>query len=301
MNASSILQAAIDQAEARRRGEGALAPEDVAALRCPACRAPLAAAQRALHCQGCQASWPLADGLPQLYRESEVLGTDRLMRAIYDALPSWHDPLTAALAPLLQATTERRGRDRYMRRLDLETIAPRPGQPIRVLDISVGSGANLPYLRRDLPRDVPVEIWGVDLSRGMLSVCQRRMRRGAWPEVRLLLADAHALPFPDAFFDRVLNVGGIGGFRDPARALGEMARVARPETPIVVVDEQLDPAWRHSLVHRGAFRMITFYDANPHCPREHLPPGAAPIVEEQISRYYYCLTFSMPAASEASS
>jgi ubiquinone/menaquinone biosynthesis C-methylase UbiE len=284
MNMQSILQSVIHRANGPRGGGGALAPGDV----------------RALRCHGCHATWPVEGGIPHLYREEEVVGIDRFMRSLYDTFPSWHDPLTAALAPLLQATTERRGRERYMRRLELGSIAPQPGEPIRILDVGVGSGANLPYLRQGLPRGVPVEIWGIDLSRGMLAICQRRVRDGSAPEVRLLLADAHALPFPDGMFDRVVNVGGIGGFRDPARALREMARVARPGTPIVVVDEQLDPERRHGLVHRGAFRAITFYDQNPHCPREHLPPGATQIHEEQISRYYYCLTFSMPAAGGAS-
>jgi hypothetical protein len=76
-------------------------------------------------------------------------------------------------------------------------------------------------------------------------------------------------------------------------ALAEMARVARPGTPIVVVDEQLDPGRLHGRFHRAMFRAVTFYDRHPHCPREHLPPGATAVVEEQVSRFFYCLTFEM--------
>src|SRR5262249_58322890 len=108
--------------------------------------------------------------------------------------------------------------------------------------------------------------------------------------MHLLVADAHALPFAGASFDRVFHIGGIGGYGDPRRGLAEMARVARPDTPIVVVDEQLDPGGRRSTFHRLVFRARTFYTAAPGSPVALLPPGASAVVSEQVSRYYYCLT-----------
>jgi ubiquinone/menaquinone biosynthesis C-methylase UbiE len=88
-------------------------------------------------------------------------------------------------------------------------------------------------------------------------------------------------------------VGGIGGFGDPGKALAEMARVARPGTPIVVVDEQLDQTRHNSLYHRLGFRMLTFYDRDPKAPTDQLPPGATAVLEEPVSRFYYCLSFRM--------
>jgi hypothetical protein len=84
------------------------------------------------------------------------------------------------------------------------------------------------------------------------------------------------------------------GYGDPGRGLAEMARVARPDTPIVVVDEQLDPASRQSPFHRLVFRALTFYTTTATSPVAHLPAGATAIVSEQLSRYYYCLTFRVP-------
>ncbi len=220
------------------------------------------------------------------------------MRVIYDGLPVLHDPLTAVLTPVLQSVTEARMRERYMHRLELGTLRPREdGQPVRVLEVGVGSGANLPLIRRGVPHGLEVEVWGVDLSEGMLKHCQQRVRRAAYPDVRLMMADAHALPFPDGMFDRVLHVGGIGGFRNAGQALAEMARVARRGTPLVVVDEQLDPALRPSLLQRAAFRALTFYSKDPHCPRELLPSGAVSVIEEQVAPFYYCLSFRMQAPS----
>jgi ubiquinone/menaquinone biosynthesis C-methylase UbiE/uncharacterized protein YbaR (Trm112 family) len=288
-----------------------LRPGDVTQLVCPACRGALSFAAGAggrgmtsgalergtLGCGGCGAIWPVEDGMPRLYREAEVRGTDRLLRTIYDGLPWLHDPLTTALFPVLQRTSEAAVREQILARVDLGALGAPAGRPLRILEVGVGAGANLPLVRRELLRRAEVgalgavEIWGLDLSRGMLAACRALALRHGYDELRLILGDAHALPFGDGGFDRVFHVGGIGGYRDPGRALAEMARVAVPGTPIVVVDEQLDPGRRHGLVHRALFRALTFYDRDPHCPREFLPPGAYDVLEEQVSRYYYCLTF----------
>ncbi|MFO0756935.1 MAG: class I SAM-dependent methyltransferase [Byssovorax sp.] len=270
---------------------------DIARLRCPSCRGALAEQGAALACAGCGARWPVEDGTPRLYRQEQIQGTDRLLKVFYDGLPSLHDPLTRHALPILQGGgREHEMRAAYMRRIDLGALRPRDdGGPLRVLEVGVGSGANLPLIEAALPRDLDVEIWGLDYSPGMLRACRRSLRAGMRAP-RLLLGDAHALPFPDGAFDRVFHVGAMGSFRDPRRALAEMARVARRGTPIVVVDEQLDPAEKHGLFTRAAFRMLTFYDRDPHCPRELLPAGAAEVLEEQVSRFYYCLRFTVPAA-----
>jgi ubiquinone/menaquinone biosynthesis C-methylase UbiE/uncharacterized protein YbaR (Trm112 family) len=275
---------------------------DVEVLACPACLGKLAREGRAsgelleegwLFCSECGSCWPVVEGLPRLLREQEVRGKDRLLRAIYDGLPSLHDPLTTLLTPLLQGRSEAELRERYVSRFELDALVPRPrGQPLRILEVGIGAGANLPLLTRALPPGLEVEVWGVDLSTGMLGCCRERLAREGHRGVRLLLADAHALPFADHTFDRVFEIGGINGYRNPGRALAEMARVARPGTPLVVVDEQLDAGAR-SLRDRVAFRLLTFYTREPHCPRELLPPAAVDIVEEQLSRFYFCLSFRM--------
>ena len=278
-------------------------PAGLAQIVCPTCRARLTPAppsrpgetlrEGRLDCAGCGASWPIEGSLPRLYREATVRGSDRFMRLFYDGLPSLHDPLTRHLLPLLQAGgSEAALRDGYMKRIDLAALAPPPdGRARRILEIGVGAGANLPLVQRDLPRGLDAAIWGLDLSLGMLRQCQRRLRHWTGPPVHLLAGDAHALPFPDGAFDRVFHVGAMGSFRDGRRVLAEMARVAVPGTPIVVVDEQLDPARAHGLLPRAAFRLLTFYDASPHCPVELLPPRATDVLEEAVSRFYYCLRF----------
>ncbi|MCC6551668.1 MAG: class I SAM-dependent methyltransferase [Polyangiaceae bacterium] len=277
---------------------------DVRRLSCPSCRAPLTfhgdsdasgrLARGALSCEGACPRWIVEDGLARLYREELVRGKDRLLRHIYDNLPWAHDPFVRTSFPLFQVGTEEEFRDAYMPRLELGALRPREdGEPVRILEIAMGCGANLPLVRRDLPAALPVEIWGCDLSLGMLGVLRRRLRREGDDEVRVLACDAHALPFPDGAFDRVFHVGAMNSYRDPRTALAEMARVAAPGTPIVVVDEQLDPTKDHGLFHRAMFRLVTFYDPDPRCPIEHLPAGAEAVTQDQLGVFFYCLTFRM--------
>ena len=254
-------------------------------------------------CTRCAARWDLTHGVARLFDEADVKGTDRFMRSMYDVFHAAHDPAVRWLLPVFDSCDEATLRDRFMGRLDLGALKPRPdGAPIRILEVGIGAGANLPLIDRDLPpelRENGVEIWGLDLSLGMLADCEQALRRTGDERVRLFMGDAHALPFAAGSFDRVFHVGGIGGYRDAKLALAEMARVSIPGAPIVVVDEQLDPGQRSHLGHRLLFRLITFYDPDPHCPSELLPADAEDIIEEQISRYYYGLTFRCGERSPA--
>jgi hypothetical protein len=47
------------------------------------------------------------------------------------------------------------------------------------------------------------------------------------------------------------------------------------------------------------FRALTAYDAAPRAPTALVPPDAQDVIEEQVSRFYYCLSFRMPAARPA--
>lgn len=288
-----------------------LALADLALVVCPRCRGTLSyegswtgeqLAEGRLD-SGCGASWAVRQGLARLYEEGQVQGPDKLMRRIYDALPGLHDPAVRYTLPLFQYSrsgqlgiTEESLRDGLVARLRLDELETPVDRPIRVLEVGVGSGANLSRLRAGLARHPQVEIWGLDLSHGMITACQRRLARDGAPPTRLLMADAHALPFDDDHFDRVFHVGGIGAFRDPGQAMGELARVARGGSPIVIVDEQLDPDVRHRWVHRLLFRAVTFYDDDPHSPVEHVPTGATEVASEQLSRFFYCLSFRAPAS-----
>lgn len=282
-----------------------MTPADADLLVCPTCNGSLVfrgrtagalIASGVLQCRGCGTAWPVCDGVPHLYDPSQVRGSDYFLRFVYDWIAPWHDLSVKFVLPVLQTESADTARNAYMERLELTRLVPRNGTPVRILEVGIGGGANLPLIERDVPSDIGnLEVWGVDLSPGMLAQCRRRVRWSSFGRrVRLMLADAHALPFPDASFDRVFHVGGIAGYRDAKLALAEMARVARPGTPIVVVDEQLDRARQNSLYHRFVFWAITIYDPNPHAPAAEIPRHAVCDESTQVSRFYYCLRFHVP-------
>lgn len=241
--------------------------------------------------------WPDEDGFPKLFRERDVHASDRFMRLFYNGLPALHDPLTRHVLPWLQRDCDEPAMRRQMlAELELESLAEVPrGAPVHILEIGIGAGANLPFVAECLPSGLDVVYWGLDLSRGMLAQCRKRLPYSSL-DVRLSLGDAHRLPFPDGCFDRVFHIGAIASYGQPQRALAEMGRVARRATPIVVVDEQLDPRRRNSLRDRLAFRLLTFYDRKPRCPVDKLPHTASDIRTTQPSRFFYCLRFSIPSA-----
>jgi len=100
-------------------------------------------------------------------------------------------------------------------------------------EVSIGSGGNLPYLFES-PR--VGEVYGLDISTGLLACCHSYVTKLGWP-VDLFLGTAEALPFNAESFDSILHIGGINFFSRKKKAIDEMIRVARPGGKIVIADE----------------------------------------------------------------
>lgn len=82
-----------------------------------------------------------------------------------------------------------------------------------MLEICVGTGTNLPLIAEKFPG---VRIVGLDISRGMLGVCQRKIRGVVRAD--LVEGEAAHLPFADGAFDAVFHHGGIAEFGDKGRS-----------------------------------------------------------------------------------
>ena len=95
-----------------------------------------------------------------------------------------------------------------------------------LLEVGIGSGLGLPFY------PASVRVTGVDLSRVMLNICRRRAAELGRP-VQLVEEDAQALPFGDAAFDSVAFNLCLCTIPDPASAVREGLRVARPGAPMV--------------------------------------------------------------------
>jgi demethylmenaquinone methyltransferase/2-methoxy-6-polyprenyl-1,4-benzoquinol methylase len=111
------------------------------------------------------------------------------------------------------------------RAVDLAGV--RPGD--RALDVATGTGDLAVALKR---RVGPTgQVIGSDFSERMLE----RAREKA-PDVRFEWGNALELPYENDSFDAVTVGFGARNFSDLARGLSEMARVARPEGRVVVLE-----------------------------------------------------------------
>lgn len=100
-----------------------------------------------------------------------------------------------------------------------ELIGPLEGP--EVLEVGAGTGANLPYYRRD------VQLTAVEPDPHMLRRGKERARQ-LGREVRWVQAPAERLPFPDAGFDAVVTALVLCSVQDVEKALAELWRVLRP-------------------------------------------------------------------------
>lgn len=90
-----------------------------------------------------------------------------------------------------------------------------------VLDVGSGTGA-LTFAAAAVPA---TRVTGVDPAQRYIEYAQARADGAS---VRFEVADAQALPFSDATFDRALALLSLNFVPDPGRALDEMSRVTRP-------------------------------------------------------------------------
>ena len=110
------------------------------------------------------------------------------------------------------------GQDPRWRRFLVSRVDAGPNET--VLDVATGTGA----VAGELLRQKGCTVVGLDQSPDMLAVARRRLP----PEVRLVEANAEALPFEDGSFDALTFTYLLRYVSDPSATLRELARVVRP-------------------------------------------------------------------------
>ncbi len=155
---------------------------------------------------------------------------DRQIAAMFDTIAPRYDFLNRVLSLR---------RDVGWRRRAVALARLAPGET--ALDVGVGTGD----LAFDLvaASDPASRVVGIDLSDGMLAAVRARAERtrlGSRFEARA--ADAQALPFGDASFDRVVAGFAVRNFGDLDAGLREMRRVLRPGGRAVILELSTPPA-----------------------------------------------------------
>jgi ubiquinone/menaquinone biosynthesis C-methylase UbiE/uncharacterized protein YbaR (Trm112 family) len=263
-------------------------PETISILRCPGSHEPLRLVSEAgpdggshqvLVGEPSGAKYAVRDGIPVLLDQGAVLASNLRYQGYYNKAARLYDPALRLLAFLVG------GREQRFRWEYLKELGVRSG--MRVLEVSVGTGANL----RGLPDGAAY--FGLDISWGMLTRCRANLKK--WQmEAELFMGNAEELPFCDESFDAVFHVGGINAFDDRGKALAEMARVARSGSKLLVVDETAKTleaiSWMPS-----AKKVIREYGDRLHAPVELLPAGMVDVkLTDILKGWLYCLTFAKP-------
>ena len=118
----------------------------------------------------------------------------------------------------------------------------------RVLDVASGSGnATLAAARRF------ASVTSTDYVPALLERGRRRADAEGFANVTFELADAEALPYPDASFDVVLSTFGVMFAPDHQRAAAELIRVCRPGGRIGLAN------WTPAGFLGQLFRLIAVY------------------------------------------
>jgi SAM-dependent methyltransferase len=117
---------------------------------------------------------------------------------------------------------------------------------LRWIDVCCGSGVLTEVI---VERNAPASIVGADASAEQIGFA--RQHRG-YPKVMFEIADAMALPCPDASFDIAVCGLGLNFIPSPGRALEEFRRVTRPSGSIAAY------VWDYA---HGAVFLREFWDA----------------------------------------
>ena len=193
---------------------------------CPHCRGSLVVeGDRRLLCGPCGLAYPIVGGIPDFILDNlaksphlvlqRVRVFDWLAR-IYDWKPAY--PLAVRIYAGWRVSHAR------VLRLMADLVSGTSGL---ILDVACGPGT----LGRRFA-DGTREIYGIDISWGMLRQGAALATREGTDSVHFARALAEALPFPDGCFEAALCGAALHLLADPRQGLAEMSRTLKPGAPL---------------------------------------------------------------------
>jgi len=189
---------------------------------CPACKVRLRQEEGALRCTTCSLAYPIRKGIPDFICEELSGSADpvlRRMRFIDRMAPIYETRLWYPIVLNVYGGFDSPSLAQLVSRMS-QKVQSANG---RVLDIACGPGT---FGRRIASPSK--EVFGIDVSMGMLRQGSAYAVSESIPRIHFARARVEALPFEDAFFDAVLCCGSLHIFADTTVALREMARVMKP-------------------------------------------------------------------------
>jgi SAM-dependent methyltransferase len=221
---------------------------------CPVCKCQLRPVYNALYCNECNQTYPFISGIPDF-----TVGKLKQRRFDESWLRAAHRKFFDFLAPIYeswiwyQLTLNLSG----ARESSIQSIANFVSESLNsvtgnVLDVACGPAT---YGRRIVSPSR--NIYGVDISIGMLRQGMNYIRRDHIQGVYIARARAEELPFEDAFFDGAICAGSLHLFSDASVALREIARTMKPDTPLAIQTfTPLSSNSKHSLKKRSGVHLF---------------------------------------------
>src|ERR1017187_4193359 len=195
---------------------------------CPACKRLLHQEEGVLRCPICFRAYPISEGNPDFILEELSRSADpvlRRMRFIDRMAPIYETRLWYPIVLNLYGGFHSPSLEQLVSSVSQKVQSTKG----RVLDIACGPGT---FGRRIASPSK--EVFGIDVSMGMLRQGAAYVAKEGTPNVHFARARVEALPFEDGPFDAVLCCGSLHLFTDTVVALREMARVMKPGAILAV-------------------------------------------------------------------
>ena len=189
---------------------------------CPVCKRLLRQAERELRCSTCSQAYPIREGIPDFILEELSKSADpelRRMRFIDRMARIYETRLWYPIVLNLYGGFDSPPLAQLIRTVSQKVQSTKG----RLLDVACGPGT---YGRRIASPSK--EVFGIDVSMGMLRQGAAYVLKEDNPHVHFARAKVEALPFEAGVFDAALCCGSLHLFANTVTALREMARVTKP-------------------------------------------------------------------------
>jgi SAM-dependent methyltransferase len=202
--------------------------DELGVYACPTCKLLLRLDRGTLGCSHCCRAYPVKQGIPDFIGEALSRSTDRVFRrmrfidrmaGIYES-KLWY-PIVLKIYGGFGGPTFPQLIEKVTRKV--EAVSG------RVLDVACGPGT---YGRRIA--SASREVFGIDISMGMLRQGAAYVARDGIPNIHFARARVEALPFEDKLFDAALCCGSLHLFADTTMALCDISRVMKREAILTV-------------------------------------------------------------------
>jgi SAM-dependent methyltransferase len=194
---------------------------------CPKCKRLLQSTENALQCNGCNRTYPIVGGIPDFLSQASLAPAALRIAKVMDFVAPIYEsqPFASVLLKLSGVSGGSRFFD-HIASFHSETLQGITGP---VLDVACGPAT---YTRRltSPSRDV----YGIDISMGVLRQGMTYIARDGVPGVHLARAGVEELPFENAVFEGCVCSGSLHLFPDTVLSLREMARTMKSGAPLSV-------------------------------------------------------------------